>query len=82
MAERKYKSKRLEGLQGKWTDAEVLVYLKEKVDFRTNHPDLKEALDQRVEKIIAKLFALELLTIDHTKFEERKTALIQRLKEA
>ena len=53
--ERKYKSKRLEGLQGKWTDTEVLLYVKNKVDFRTNHPDLAEALDKRITAIIEKL---------------------------
>ena len=64
MAERKYKSKRLEGLKGKWTDAEVLLYIANKVDFRTSHPDLKEALDKRIEKIIAKITVSDIANLD------------------
>lgn len=53
--ERKYRSKRLEGLQGNWSDIEVLLFAKNKVDFRSSHPDLTEALDKRITEIIEKL---------------------------
>ena len=65
MTDRKYKSKRLEGIQGNWSDAQVLLYIKDRVDFRTSHPDLKEALDKRVSGIIEKL-----IMVDFNKFKE------------
>ena len=52
---RKYKSKRLEGIQGKWTDVEFLRYIKEKIDYRSAKEDIKEASNQRIEAIIKKL---------------------------
>lgn len=64
MNERKYKSKRLEGIQGKWSDEEVLLYIKSRVDFRTSHPDLNEALDKRIQAIIAKITVSEILNLD------------------
>ena len=59
MAERKYKSKRLAGMEGGWSDSEFLLYIKDKVDFRTNHPDLKEVSDKRISAIIDKLLRYE-----------------------
>jgi len=63
--ERKYKSKRLDGIQGDWSDSSLLLYIKDRVDFRTSHPDLKEALDKRISSIIEKL-----VMMDFKKFKE------------
>lgn len=53
--ERKYKSKRLEGLQGKWNDLEVLMYIKDKVNFRSPNPDLQMAFEYRLNLIMLQL---------------------------
>lgn len=56
---RKYKSKRLAGFEGGWSDVEFLLYIKDKVDFRAKFPDLKEVSDKRISEIIKKLVQYE-----------------------
>lgn len=58
---RKYKSNRLEGIKSGWSDFKVLQYVTEKVDFRTSHPDLREALEKRMDEITNKLMLWKFL---------------------
>jgi hypothetical protein len=57
--QRKYQSKRLKSMEETWSDVEFLVYIRDRVDFRTKHQDLKEASDKRISAIISKLLKYE-----------------------
>lgn len=60
---RKYQSKRLKSMEETWSDVEFLMYIRDRVDFRTKHQDLKEVSDKRISEIIKKLVQYEAQSI-------------------
>ena len=72
---KKYKSSRLEGMQGKWSDHDFLTYVMYKVDYRTNNKEIYMASGDRFLDIMTKL---EKMTVeDLIDYKTRKSEAIK-----
>ena len=56
---KKYRSKRLAGIEGGWSDVEFLEYVMSRVDYRTKKPEIIEASNERFSAIIEKVRKIE-----------------------